>query len=73
MPENKLSRQVFVLDASTLSFAYLYKHSGLVFRVSGENFGIFGGNGGVMLHKSGHDTSSSLDNEGRGATSRRRS
>jgi hypothetical protein len=46
----------------------------LVVRVSGEDFGFFGGNGGVTLDESSHDTSSSLDTEGkRGNIERRRS
>ena len=55
------SEQVVVLGSGTLSFVYLYKHTGLVVRVSGEIFGSFGGNGGVTLNKSSQDNSSTFD------------
>ena len=35
------SEQVVVLGSGTLSFVYLYKHTGLVVRVSGGIFGCF--------------------------------
>ena len=64
------SEQVVVLGSGTLSFVYLYKHTGLVVRVSGEIFGSFGGNGGVTL-KSSQDNSSTFDTVEKRATSRR--
>jgi hypothetical protein len=48
-----------------LSFVHLNKHTRLVVRVSGEDFRFFGGNSGVSLDESGHDTSGSLDTEGK--------
>jgi hypothetical protein len=44
--ELKLAEQVVMLGASTLSFVHLNEYTGLVVRVSGEDFGLFGGNGG---------------------------
>ena len=51
-------QQAVVLGMSTLSSIHLNKCTGLVVRVSGEDFGLFGGNG-----VGGDDTSSSLDTE----------
>ena len=59
-----LAKQVVVFSASTLSFVHLNKHTRLVVRGSGEDFRLFGGNGGVTLDESSHDTSYSLDTEG---------
>ena len=63
--EFELAEQVVVLGAGTLSFVHLNKHTRLVVRVSGEDFRLFGGNGGVTLNESGHDTSGSLNTEGK--------
>ena len=61
----KLAEQFVVLRASTFSFVHLNKYTGLIVRISGENFGFFGGNVGVTLDESGHDSSGRLDTEGK--------
>jgi hypothetical protein len=38
----------------------------LVVRVDGKDFGFFGGNSGITLYESGHDTSGSLNTGGKG-------
>jgi hypothetical protein len=46
-----------------LSFVHLNEDTTLVVRVSGEDFQFFGGDSGVTLDESGHDTSGSDDIE----------
>ena len=61
----ELAKQVVVFGSSTLSFVHLNKYTGLVVSVSGEDFRLFGGNHGVTLDESGHDTPGSLDTGGK--------
>jgi hypothetical protein len=61
----ELSEQVVVLGASTLTLVDLDKHTGLVVAEGGEDLGLLGGDGGVALDESSHDTTSGLDTDGK--------
>jgi hypothetical protein len=62
--ELELSEQVVVLCASTLTLVDLDQHTRLVVAEGGEDFGLLGGDSGVALDESSHDTTSSLDTDG---------
>jgi hypothetical protein len=61
----ELSEQVVVLRARTLALVDLDKHTRLVVAEGGEDLGLLGGDGGVALDESSHDTASSLDTDGK--------
>ena len=61
----EFSKQVVILGHGTFSLKDLDQHTRLVIGVGGESLGLLGGNGSVTLDKSGHDTSSSLQTEGK--------
>ena len=63
--KTELSKDVVVLGHGTFSLEDLDQHTGLVIGVGGESLGLLGGNGGVTLDKSGHDTSSGFKTEGK--------
>lgn len=55
---------LLVLGASTLTLVNLDQHTRLVVAEGGEDLGLLGGDGGVALDESRHDTTSSLDTDG---------
>jgi hypothetical protein len=61
--ELELSEQVVVLCAGTLTLVDLDKNTRLVVREGGEDLGLLGGDGGVALDESSHDSTSGLDTE----------
>mmetsp|Transcript_20197 Transcript_20197/g.58557 ORF Transcript_20197/g.58557 Transcript_20197/m.58557 type:complete len:686 (-) Transcript_20197:20-2077(-) len=61
----ELSEQVVILGHGTFSFEDLNQDTRLVISVSREGLGLLGGNSGVTLDEGSHDTSSSLQTEGK--------
>jgi hypothetical protein len=59
----ELSENVVILGASTFTFEDLNQDTGLVIGVGGEDLGLLGGDSGVTLDKSSHDTTSGLNTE----------
>lgn len=63
----ELAEEVVVLRSGTFTLVHLDEHTGLVVGVRGEGLGSLGGDGGVSLDKSSHDTTSGLDTSGEGS------
>lgn len=61
----ELSEKVVVLGAGTLTLEDLDKDTRLVVGEGGEGLGLLGGDSGVALDESSHDTTSSLNTEGK--------
>jgi hypothetical protein len=61
----ELSEQVVVLRARALALVDLDKHTRLVVAEGGEDLGLLGGDSGVALDESSHDTTRGLDTDGK--------
>mmetsp|Transcript_23351 Transcript_23351/g.17778 ORF Transcript_23351/g.17778 Transcript_23351/m.17778 type:complete len:267 (-) Transcript_23351:1160-1960(-) len=61
----EFSKHVVVLGHASLTFIHLDEHTWLIVSIGSEDLALLGWNGGVTRNQHSHDTSSSLNSEGK--------